>query len=207
MSKTKIYTSERELVEACAKGEASAIDAFYEKFHKLVYHAIHGWLKSHALDDSDWEDIPDIFQEIFVELMKNEFALAMKARNPEKHSALIFIAAIQTTGRYFKRKWIERDRTGKLDYDPCEEDDIIEKLQADEIIHLIGEFVNTLNPARKQVFELRFRDNLDYAEIAEELNISVSNVGVVVNRLKKKLVQFICNKNRFYRLNIDERIT
>ena len=63
------------------------------------------------------------------------------------------------------------------------QDDYNEKGERAKILHIA---VNKLNKAEKSILIL-YMDNYPYEEISEIIGISVSNVGVKINRIKKKM--------------------
>jgi RNA polymerase sigma factor (sigma-70 family) len=62
-------------------------------------------------------------------------------------------------------------------------DDLVKK---ENIKKLIKSF-HVLNKTQKKVLECRFYKNLSYIEISKKLNLTVSNVGVIINTIVKKL--------------------
>ncbi len=65
------------------------------------------------------------------------------------------------------------------------------KAPENERLTLLYEAIHQLPPDERYLV-LLFLDDLQYAEIAEIIGISESNVGVRINRVKKKLTD-LCN--------------
>lgn len=185
--------SNKELLEACFRGEGAAATVFYERYKDLIYSAIHKWINKYANAVDRDEDVKEIFNEAVINLMNNNFAKLKQARDLNNVSGLIFIIAYQTAGRYFKKKWVY-DRRKKDIPDaglPDKSPDPIDKLIKEEQIRLVGEFLAALTPLEQNIMEQRYGKGLKYREIAGRLELSTVHVGVVISRVKEKLEEFI----------------
>ena len=187
--------SDKELIEACGKGDTKAISIFYERYKDLIYSAIHKWISKYAKEIGNQEreeDVKEIFNEAIIYIMENNFAKAKQARDPDRISGLVFLLAYQVTGRYFKKKWISDKRKGRGEpaFPPIE-DGILDRLGRDERIRFVGEFMETLIPEEQKIMELRFSEGLKYREIADETGLTTTHVGVIINRVKEELNIFI----------------
>ncbi len=62
-----------EFVQSCVKGEKLAWDEFVDKYSHLIYRYIHSVLKFKGINLYSQDNVNDIFQEIFVNLSKDNF--------------------------------------------------------------------------------------------------------------------------------------
>ena len=71
-----------EFIQRCVRGDKQAWDEFVDKYSRLIYSYIHGILKIRSQNFTQ-ENINDIFQEIFLSLIKDNFKKlkSFKAKN------------------------------------------------------------------------------------------------------------------------------
>ena len=188
-------TSNKDLLEACYRGDAVAIELFYNRFKDLVYSAINKWMAKYAREEDRVEGVKEVFQQAFLELIDNGFAKLRQTRDQDKPSALIFLIAQQCAGRYFTRRWKSRKRRGEIG-DPAQEEgeETVEGLSPEEITALITEFLAAINDTERKLFELKFRDGLKYTAIAKRLGITTGNVGIMISRIRDKFRAFFKEK-------------
>lgn len=186
--------SNRQLIEACARGDSEAIGLFYERYKNLIYSAIHRWRERYGRGEHGSEDVTEVFHDAIVALMENNFGRLARARDPERISGLVFLVSFQTAGRYFEKKWRESAGEGEIDSDVPGSDDVIDRISREERRLLVAGFLETLQPLERHILELYYAEELKYREIASLLGISESNVGVKINRVKKKMRKFICDQ-------------
>jgi RNA polymerase sigma factor (sigma-70 family) len=79
-----------------------------------------------------------------------------------------------------------------LDEGPTVEDRLITEQDLASLLHLI----KTLKPHYQQVINLRYFNELSYADIARELGEPVNNVKVKLLRAKKLLAEIITNRGK-----------
>jgi len=187
---TSLFRSTRELLDACYRGVPVGAAAFYSRYKDLVYSAIYRWSAKYDEGHCHNDDVSEIFQQSFLILMDKGFAKVKEARDQDNPEPFIFLIAHQCAGRYFKKKWKEEKRRA------TEEDShlveyIRKHIPSEEIDRLIGDFLVGLNETEQKVFELRFGEECGYADIAGLTNLTVTNVGVVIGRIRQKFVAFV----------------
>ncbi len=138
------------------------------------------------------EHIEELFQEAFLTLMENDFALLRRARDPERISELLFVIVFRMTGRYFRDRRQENgrksDRTGS---GIGVTDDPLERLSLKEEVELVGGFLAGLSPSDRRILELYYDRGLRYREIAELTGLTTTNVGVKISRLRERLRKYL----------------
>ena len=193
MNTTSKNTSDKELLEACFRGDRDAITTFYEKYKDLIYSAIHKWINKYAAATDREEDVKEVFNQAIIDIMRQNFAKLKKARDLNNVSGLVFVIAYQTTGRYFEKKWRDRGRRAETDILglPGGGASPLDELLEQERIRLLDESLATLSALEQEVMELRYGDGFKYQRIATRLELSTVHVGVIINRAKEKLAAFI----------------
>ena len=136
------------------------------------------------------QDRDDLFQEILLQLWSSIPGFQGKA----KEATWIYRVALNTAlvwKRTEKRKR-KRSRTEFLDIQEISQ----AKGDCDELSqnqHVLDQVYNSIRqlPKSESSIVLLYLDGLSYDEMADVLGISKSNVGVRLNRAKKKLAQLL----------------
>lgn len=138
----------------------------------------------------DAEDRKDLFQEIVLQLWK-AFPSFKGASSP---STWMYRVALNTAISNYRK---ENRRPRKQEVDPAffEVPDISTLPMQLENQKILYAAIAKLNELEKAVI-LLYLDEKPYTEIAEILGITLSNVGVRINRIKNKLSQQL--KNNLY---------
>lgn len=89
--------------------------------------------------------------------------------------------------QYRKEKKIDVETLEELQINISDDNDSESKEERANILH---KAINKLNKVEKSIIIL-YMDEHPYEEIAEIIGISVSNVGVKINRIKKKLKELL----------------
>lgn len=124
----------------------------------------------------------DLFQEILLQLWKS-YPNYDKNR---KFSTWMYRVALNTAISQL-RKDLKIDIVNNFPINLIDENELIEKEEQAEILY---NAISKLNKAEKAIIVL-YMDDYPYEEIAEIIGISVSNVGVKINRIKKKLQKIL----------------
>jgi RNA polymerase sigma-70 factor (ECF subfamily) len=178
------------LLESCFNGNEQAVQIFCDRFKNLLYAAIHGWINKSAPDADRAEDVQEVFHNVLILIMEDGFARLKGLRDAAKISGYLYMMAYNETGRYFHKKWRE-ERTKQEEASVTEADDLIEKLSQEDRRRIVAELMETLNERERSILECFYAEEMSYAEIAETLGLTTSNVGVMISRIKVKCVKFI----------------
>ena len=130
-------------------------------------------------------DQEDLFQDILIQLW-NAFP---SFKGKSKFSTWMYRVALNTAiARIRKEKKLENEElTPEFKFDiPLSEDES----DREDRIRLLHRAISKLNKAEKAIIML-YMDDYSYDEISEIAGISVSNVGVKIVRIKKKLQTFL----------------
>ncbi len=182
-------TSEQALVEA-AQADKTQFIALYDKHIDQIYK----YLLSRT---SDPQLAQDLSSETFIRALEN---LPKYKWTGKPFSAWLYRIAINEMNKHYRKNkselkalqqsWHENDQTSNAADREFKE----EEAHADEsqILAQLNEALHQLKAKEQDVLSLRYFEELSYEEIADSLNITVSNVGVRINRALKKLNQ-LCN--------------
>jgi len=138
--------------------------------------------RSYAVGPGDQEDL---IQEILVHLWRS-----IKQFNGQaKASTWIYRVALNTAMSWERGERRRRDRVEKLVV--MDAYWLEQKAPENERLTVLYEAIHQLPPDERYLV-LLYLDDLQYSEIAEIIGISECNVGVRINRVKKKLTD-LCN--------------
>ena len=150
------------------------------KYREPVYWFIRRRVISH--DDAD-----DVTQEVFIRIYKSLDTL--KDASAEK--AWIYRIATNECNRFLTRKYQSTELT----------EDITNGLMEGEYIDYDEEMqikfqkaLNTLSERQRNVFELRYYEEMSYEQISEVMNSDVSTLKATYYVAKQKITDYILNK-------------
>ncbi len=124
------------------------------------------------------EDREDLFQEIVYHLWKSYPTFQGKS----KISSWIYRISLNVALASFRRKGIELSGTDSFPENIAVQDAVQEETREE----LLFKVIKKLDDAEKAIVALYLED-MSYAEIAEIIGISENNVGVRLNRIKRKI--------------------
>lgn len=125
----------------------------------------------------------DLFQEILLQLWKS-FPAYDKNR---KYTTWMYRIALNTAISQFRKNKSIIDFTDSYPETVPYQDNFDEKNEEAKLLFIA---ISKLNKAEKAIIML-YMDDCRYEEISEIMGISVSNVGVKINRIKKKLKEYL----------------
>lgn len=183
----KIDNTVLDNIEKAKAGSQKAFSALLDTFWNDVY----GFQLKRTENENDAEDITiQTFSKAFDKLntYKPEFVFKTWLISISKN---IHIDLIRKRKRNVLDSWGNNDAVSKvLDDAPTAEDQLIkEQNLANLLLH-----IKQLKPHYQEVINLRFFNELSYADIAAQLNEPMNNVKVKLLRAKKLLAEVIKNK-------------
>ena len=134
---------------------------------------------------NDHADASDCFQETFVAVVK-------LARRQQVHNWPALLKTVAASRAIDRLKQRSRDRSrsaspDELPYVPAHQPGPVQDAEAAELMEQVRRALTDLPRQQAQVFWLRCVDELTYQQIAEQLDIKVSAVGVLLHRARKRL--------------------
>lgn len=128
------------------------------------------------------EDRNDLFQDISIQLWKS---IPNFKRN-SKESTWVFRVALNTAAVWKRKEYKHRDRTqSQEDFETVFKE---EKSKRNDQLEWLYIEIRKLDPIHRSLILLAL-EGYSYQEIAEQLGITESNVGVKLNRIKKELTK------------------
>ena len=167
--------------------EKSAIEKLYIKTNRVLYGYAYNILKDKGLAE-------DAVHEAFIRLEKN----LDKIDDPDSRRTFNYLITI--VENISKTMYVKRGREFAApleDYSEVEENEFE---SADEVVIkreeyvLLHEAIDHLDEKYRKVMTLLYFYGMKEKEIAEELGISISNVGVRIHRAKIKIKEYIERK-------------
>lgn len=150
------------------------------KYREPVYWFIRRRVISH--DDAD-----DVTQEVFIRIYKSLDTL----KDASAKKAWIYRIATNECNRFLTRKYQSTELT----------EDITNSLMEGEYIDYDEEMqikfqkaLNTLSERQRNVFELRYYEEMSYEQISEVMNSDVSTLKATYYVAKQKITDYILNK-------------
>ena len=175
--------NETELIKLCLKRDEKAWGVFIERYSKLVYWAVRKRLliSGFQCDDSDVEDI---FQEVFLKVLKGEKLSQIKDAKFIP-GWLSMVASNKTVD--FMRQKVRREQKLVVDSEVFKDYSFEQDLLNQDLLAVIKEIINTLSDKERIIISLNLLEERTHSEIAYILKIPVNTVSTVVARTKEKL--------------------
>lgn len=183
------FMSDQELLEKIAKRDEQAFRMFVEKYHVLVLNVCNNIL-------NDYDDSMDISQEVFIKIYESIDTF----RGESKISTWLYRIAVNKSLNHLRskkrQKWFSSldaifgDDSKKTDIKNPDLN-IGEQIELDENKKALQQAIAKLPEKQKTAITLNNFEDLPYKEISEIMEISVSEVGVLINRAKKNLQKLI----------------
>lgn len=174
-----------EQLVAAAKADKTEFVRLYDKY----FERIHGFILTRVADKKLAED-----------LTSDTFLIAIEKIDAytwmgKPFSAWLYRVAINEINRHYKKykheseasvaKWHDvSEKFEAPDYELKEGEEAKENLAN---LKLLNESFHKLSEGDKDILSLKYFENLSYQEIADTLGITVTNVGVKLNRAIERL--------------------
>lgn len=176
----------KDIMQDCFSGDASAINAFYDRYKNLIYAAIHDWSKQKC-GVASADDIAEIFQSALLELMRDGFTRLRCVRDIEKPEPLIYLISYQHAGRYFKNKWRDESRFVPAETALPDLPVVAPGNYEEELLHTLDAALGSLSEEERMILKMFYWKDLKYKEIADATGLSPTNIGVIITRAKEKM--------------------
>jgi RNA polymerase sigma-70 factor (ECF subfamily) len=180
-----------DLVRRCLKGDAAALDGFLAEFSDVIYQAVRATVWS--ADRSLAQELEDIFEEIVVGLLKDK-CRALRAYDFKRDfKAWLYVVArgrcideVRRILRLRRTRPIQEEKEAELAAPaPAPAADPADPEEAARLRAAIEEL-----PERQRVaVKMFFFDGRKYADIAQALGITVSEVASYLHRAKERLAR------------------
>jgi len=151
-----------------SEGDKRQWDEFVEQYSALIYSVIRKLLLLYRKEVQDW-DLNEIFQEVFVRLIKDEYRL-LKTYDPGKAalSTWLTIVTRSTTIDYLRRI--------PAQHQPLDNIEVASSNDENEVFSSIDLPKHLLTSRQKLVLELLFEKDLDVSEAAAVLGVDAQTI-------------------------------
>ncbi|MCH2224637.1 MAG: sigma-70 family RNA polymerase sigma factor [Crocinitomicaceae bacterium] len=181
------HPKDNEIISLFTLGGAKKEHAFtilVSKYGEVLYNQIRRMAKSHELTN-------DILQNVFIKVFQN---LSKFNQNSSLYTWLYRIARNETLN--FLEK--EKRRTG-IDVDPPMIEVLaghsgLSTLDSEKISKILSEAINTLPEKQAMIFQLRYFEDLSYAEMSAKLGTSEGGLKASFSIARKKIETFLRNQ-------------
>lgn len=177
------------LLNKIANRDEEAFRIFVEKYHKLVLNVCNNIL-------NNFDDAMDISQEVFIKLYESVDSF----RGDAKITTWLYRIAVNKSLNHIRSNK-KRNRFTSLDIifgndnkTTVPEDQELkpgENIELDESKKALYFALRKLSKKQNIAISLNYFEDLSYKEISEIMDITVTEVGVLINRGKKKLNKII----------------
>jgi len=168
------------IVQQCRKRERRAQLEFYMLFYKSVYNSCFRIL-------GNQQEAEEIMQESFLKVLDKTELLQEDAGSMERMLKRIAINSAIDCYRKRKIRFVELEDK----YATAPEAETEELLQNEIRIEAIERMMQLLPQGYRLILSLHLIEGMDYAEIAEQLNVSASTIRSQFTRARQKLIHLI----------------
>jgi len=199
---------EKEFIQRCLKQERGAWDEFVDKYSRLIYNYIYSVFKIKGYRFSS-DTINDLFQEIFLSLIKDNFhkLRQFKGRNNASLASWLRIITIN-----FCLDYLRKENKPKLSLEEEFKDEgvylkdiltdqrisVKQLLSDQERLQLLYECIDSLSSQDKYFLEMHIYQGVNLRDLQANLRISRSAVDMRKSRLIQRLKD--CFKDKGFQL-------
>ena len=176
-------------------GDRKSSENFVRRFSSLVYKSVQYSLKTKQASFSK-QDLEDLHHTVFLKLFERGFAKLKqyKGKNRCSLASWIRIITVRTVLDHLRNKgydsmgWQNRriplDQMPELRFDEFEIDDRLEKIELNRLLQIC---IERLSPRDRLLIKLHFYQNSSLSEVAEIMQLSISNAYTLKHRAVQRL--------------------
>jgi RNA polymerase sigma-70 factor (ECF subfamily) len=185
------HFTDNELIALTLAGQKKAFEGIVRRYQKLVYNMVFQMVHSH-------ETAADLTQETFQKAYKN---LGSFRSSAQLKPWLLKIASNATLnqirdskGRYFDS--LEEILEESPNAEPSSRESVEDLVEHRFSQAMLADALQRLSPRHRQIFILRFQQDLSYADIASVVNETESAVKSMLFRIREKLRKMMSEQER-----------
>lgn len=179
-----IELSDAELISSFINGEEKAFNEIVRRYQKKIYYCIKRYVHEH--DEAD-----DILQNVFIKVYKN----IKQFKGNSSFYTWIYRIATNESFTYIKikkaRNFIKIDENFEF---KDEHENPEKEVEQNEMKVLIQKGIDLLPEKQKQVFVLRYYEEMPFKEIAQIMKTSEGGLKANYFHALKKISEFIKNE-------------
>lgn len=196
-----------EFVQRCIRQDKPSWDKFVEKYSRLIYSYIYSVLKIKGSLVSQ-ENIHDLFQEILLSLVKDNFKklISFKAKNGCSLASWLRQVTLNFTVDYLRKfrptVSLDEEKDDGFSLKEILVDDSLsasDTLNANERLEQLKDCIDWLDKADKYFLELHINRNLTLEELRRHFRISRGAIDMRKRRIIKRLKE--CFKSKGFQLD------
>jgi RNA polymerase sigma-70 factor (ECF subfamily) len=185
---------DKELFRLCAEGDPAAWDFFVEKYSKLVYNSIHATLRKYSSDFLR-EDVEDIYSQVFLSLLDEDYRRLKQFRGDRNSSAAIWLSvmAMNRTVNFISRTRThislddESDTSKTIRFQKrSHQPSVLEQLTEAQEIKILNLVIENLKPQEQLIIKYHL-EGLSSKEIGGIVGKTQNAVDSLLSRTRKKL--------------------
>lgn len=165
-----------DLIEDIKKGKSDALDDLVDEYGKLIY----GVIASIMLPNNMDSEIDECFNDILLTIW---FKIESFDLNKGKFRNWIISLSKYKALDYLRKRKVNEEFNDQI----LKGKSIEEKILNNEEKEILREAINSLEDIDKEIFTLRFIEDLSIEEISGKLNIDKGTLYTRISRGKKKL--------------------
>ncbi len=184
-----------EFVRKCSTGDKRSWDEFVDRYSRLVYSYIHSVFVNKGISVTQ-ENIDDLFQEIFLSLLKNKFQKlkTFQAKNGSSLASWLRQVTVNYVIDYIRglRPMVSIDQDnedgiGLKDVLADSSSSIKDKLSAKDKLIQLKECIENLSQDDKYFVELHVSQGLDLDRISDHLGVRRGTLDMRKTRILERL--------------------
>jgi RNA polymerase sigma-70 factor, ECF subfamily len=181
-----VTENEKILLAGCIRGDKASWDAFVRQYSALVYHTIRKTLALHRAEKCS-DIVDDLFQEIFLSLIKDEFLQLRRFRGDNGCTLASWLRMIAVRRTIDQLRKLKKPANSPEDLQIIDQPEDSDERIKDEQIRLVARAMAELQPRERIIIDLLFRQNLSAPDAASILHLSVGAVYTQKSRILAKL--------------------
>ena len=173
MSPANFNLKEKDIIQACQKGDTNAQRKLVEKYAPMLLTICRRYVNQS-------NDAKDVLQETFIKIFKH-----INTYDSEKGKLQPWLRkiAVNTSLKHYQKQKLFYSRNDELKYDQGIEPEVYSKLSEDELIKII----RTLPDGYREVFNLYVIEGFSHREIGKLLNIEEASSRSNLSRARQYL--------------------
>lgn len=189
------YAEDSALVERICGLDRHAVEQFYSRFHKLIYHVIQGF------GEFENQDHEDLFNSFFIYLSENKYRRITRWNGNSLLSTYI-VTVLKNFLIDFQRSRKSRPLSGDKPleelsdniFDNSGSPDITEEIYTNQLRKFTKDSKRFLKKRDRDIICKRHYQNQSPTEIADGMGVSMNAYYAAASRAETKLIQIIKNK-------------
>ncbi len=181
--------SDGELIARVVAGDPAAADMFVDRFGRFIFCILGRSLNLAA------QDAQEVFQQVWLRLWEDDYRRLRHWRGEGEFKSYLAILVRHVACDYLRA----RSKEGSLDHSPDDfalpkqidpatlEPGADEAAAAAELRRATQSALARLSPRDRELITRRHMEGQSYRQIAEEMHLTVNNVGVALSRAEGRL--------------------